>query len=80
MYIGRAPENLRAQIDMTRRFFGIGGRAGETRVGRSRASAARPFRLQARTSERRFISSCVISRCRVFSALPGSDTNRIPSW
>lgn len=32
-----------------------------------------PDARQARASERRFISSCVISRCSVFSALPGSD-------
>ncbi len=32
-----------------------------------------PGARQARASERRFISSCVISRCSVFSALPGSD-------
>ncbi len=42
-------------------------RAG--RPGRGRPPLAR----QARASERRFISSCVISRCSVFSALPGSD-------
>lgn len=35
---------------------------------------------QARASERRFISSCVIRRCNVFSALPGSDMKRKPSW
>ncbi len=44
---------------------GAGGGARAARAGR------RP--RQARTSERRFISSCVISRCSVFSALPGSD-------
>ncbi len=42
----------------------LGGRA---RAGRQ------PGARQARASERRFISSCVISRCSVFSALPGSD-------
>ncbi len=32
-----------------------------------------------RASCRRFISSCVMSRCNVFSVLPGSDTKRNPS-
>lgn len=44
-----------------------GGAARAARTGP--APAAR----QARASERRFISSWVISRCSVFSALPGSD-------
>jgi len=46
---------------------GAGGAARAARAGLP------PDARQARTSERRFISSCVISRCSVFSALPGSD-------
>lgn len=46
---------------------GAGGAARAARGGRPLEAR------QARASERRFISSCVISRCSVFSALPGSD-------
>lgn len=48
---------------------GGGAWAAPSGPGRGR----RPRARQARASERRFISSCVISRCSVFSALPGSD-------
>ncbi len=48
-----------------------GRRAGGLERPRAGPAAARA--RQARASERRFISSCVISRCSVFSALPGSD-------
>ncbi len=43
-------------------------------------AAGRQRGRQARASERRFISSCVIRRCSVFSALPGNDMKRKPSW
>ncbi len=56
-----------AQRRSERQAGGAGGGARAARAGR------RPRARQARTSERRFISSCVISRCSVFSALPGSD-------
>lgn len=46
------------------------------KAARAGAGSAR----QARASERRFISSCVIRRCSVFSALPGNDMKRNPSW
>lgn len=48
--------------------------AGAPALLRGRPVAGRPpGARQARASERRFISSCVMSRCSVFSALPGSD-------
>ncbi len=47
--------------------------AGAPALLRGRPGPAPPGARQARASERRFISSCVISRCSVFSALPGSD-------
>ncbi len=47
-------------------------RTASNGLERPRAGPAAGAR-QARASERRFISSCVISRCSVFSALPGSD-------
>lgn len=49
------------------------------RTRRARARGGREAVRQARASERRFISSCVIRRCSVFSALPGSDMKRNPS-
>ncbi len=51
-----------------------GGAARAARTGRRRLRVRpAPAARQARASERRFISSWVISRCSVFSALPGSD-------
>lgn len=46
---------------------------GAGSVARAARGGLPPDARQARASERRFISSCVINRCSVFSALPGSD-------
>ena len=47
--------------------------------GKLRGRRCRDPVFYALTSERRRISSWVMSRCNVFSALPGSVTKRKPS-
>ncbi len=57
-----------------------GNRRSILRPASARAKNVRKMRMRhARTSERRLISSWVMRRCNVFSALPGSDMKRKPS-